>query len=344
MSKPTYQEMEALKQAEVLLRFAAENKQIAGNLVSEIAQSRDAVAEDKWSPDVSAKFWVAYNTLCTLLRPVTWDTLLNNQVPTSGRRRFFSTSRPLSKRLARLYLVVLIAGLLLAIVLQFVVATASNLAAETKKMRGEIAQTGAAMVEEMAPVRAKVGKGSFSDAKLNPEQAKTIAKMQTQFRSMWLKEDVIAKKLQVFGFLTSLGAIDTDWTPAGYNAIVSGQEYDDGLLAHYKSQHFFASVEEAGLLTIGIINSALPLLLGLVGACAYVTRMISEHIKDSTFSSTSPVRHLVRVALGALAGAVVGFGWIGAGISASPLAVAFIAGYAIEPVFATIDGIAGRFR
>ena len=52
----------------------------------------------------------------------------------------------------------------------------------------------------------------------------------------------------------------------------------------------------------------------------------------------------MRVALGALAGVVVGFGWIGSSISSSTLALAFVAGYAVEPVFATVDGIAEKFR
>jgi uncharacterized membrane protein len=86
------------------------------------------------------------------------------------------------------------------------------------------------------------------------------------------------------------------------------------------------------------------LFLGIVGASTYVTRLISDQIEQTTFSSTSPVRHLVRVALGALAGVIVGFGWLASGISASPQALAFIAGYAVEPVFATFDSIAEKFR
>ena len=93
-----------------------------------------------------------------------------------------------------------------------------------------------------------------------------------------------------------------------------------------------------------ISSSLLPLILGVMGACAYVTRLVSEQIKETTFSSTSPIRHLVRIALGALVGVIIGFGWIGSGISASPLALAFIGGYAVEPVFAAVDGIAEKFR
>jgi hypothetical protein len=103
--------------------------------------------------------------------------------------------------------------------------------------------------------------------------------------------------------------------------------------------------KEKLLLVMTIISSSLlPLILGVMGACAYVTRLVSEQIKETTFSSTSPIRHLVRIALGALVGVIIGFGWIGSGISASPLALAFIGGYAVEPVFAAVDGIAEKFR
>jgi hypothetical protein len=71
--------------------------------------------------------------------------------------------------------------------------------------------------------------------------------------------------------------------------------------------------------------------------------VVSEPINDATFFKHIADPHLVRIALGALVGVVIGFGWIGAGISASPLALAFIGGYAVEPVFAAFDGIAEKF-
>ena len=97
-------------------------------------------------------------------------------------------------------------------------------------------------------------------------------------------------------------------------------------------------------MTLRILNAVfLPILLGALGACAHVTRSISDQIKDTTFSNTSLIRHRVRVALGALAGAVVGLGWIAGPPSLSPLAWAFVAGYAIEPIFAAIDSVAEKF-
>jgi hypothetical protein len=87
-----------------------------------------------------------------------------------------------------------------------------------------------------------------------------------------------------------------------------------------------------------------PLLMGTIGAGTYVLRLTSEQIRDTSFSTTSPIRHIVRISLGALAGLTVGLGGIIASATLSAAALAFIAGYAVEPVFSTLDGIAEKFR
>jgi uncharacterized membrane protein len=91
-------------------------------------------------------------------------------------------------------------------------------------------------------------------------------------------------------------------------------------------------------------NAIVPMLLGALGACTYVLRLVSDEIKDTTFSKTSPIRNVVRIALGALAGVIIGFGGIVTGTGLSSAALAFIAGYAVEPVFSTLDGIAEKFK
>jgi hypothetical protein len=50
------------------------------------------------------------------------------------------------------------------------------------------------------------------------------------------------------------------------------------------------------------------------------------------------------VFLGALAGVAIGLGGIVANTGLTAAALSFIAGYAIEPVFSTLDGIAEKFR
>jgi uncharacterized membrane protein len=83
----------------------------------------------------------------------------------------------------------------------------------------------------------------------------------------------------------------------------------------------------------------------MIGAVAFVIRTISDQIKTTTFSQNSPSRHLMRVALGALAGMVVGlFNGLSGQLNLSPLAVAFLAGYGVEAMFSVIDGVIEKFR
>ena len=135
-----------------------------------------------------------------------------------------------------------------------------------------------------------------------------------------------------------------DTVTFSYKDLNSMSDFRDGVADFYELQSEQQTFIERGSLILKIINfTILPLILGTMGACAYVARLTSEQIKDFTFSSTMPMRHLVRVGLGALSGVVVGFGWIGGSLSWSPLALAFIAGYAYH-WFATIDGISENFR
>jgi uncharacterized membrane protein len=103
--------------------------------------------------------------------------------------------------------------------------------------------------------------------------------------------------------------------------------------------------ERSDLLRGVIASFILPVLFGTMGAVAYVIRTISDQIRTTTFSSNSPIRHVMRVALGALAGLVIGlFTGLSAQLSLSPLALAFLAGYGVEAVFSTFDGIVAKFR
>ncbi len=84
MAKPQKVEDTALEHAGTLLQFAAENKQLPETLVSTIAASWDAAAENKWTPEISAKFWTAYNTLCATIRPASLDSIRVTNEPAAS--------------------------------------------------------------------------------------------------------------------------------------------------------------------------------------------------------------------------------------------------------------------
>jgi len=92
----------------------------------------------------------------------------------------------------------------------------------------------------------------------------------------------------------------------------------------------------------------LPMLYGLIGACAFVLRKLSDEIDKLTYAHDARVRYTLRLNIGVLTGLAVG--WFlkpGAGdpflTSLSPLALAFVAGYGSDLFFLCLDKIVNAF-
>ncbi|HEX8663774.1 MAG TPA: hypothetical protein VF744_07060 [Beijerinckiaceae bacterium] len=92
----------------------------------------------------------------------------------------------------------------------------------------------------------------------------------------------------------------------------------------------------------------LPMLYGLLGACAYVLRQLSDEIGKLIYAQDARVRYALRLDIGLLCGLAVG--WFvrpGAGdavlVSLSPFALAFVAGYGSELFFVLLDRIVQAF-
>lgn len=105
-----------------------------------------------------------------------------------------------------------------------------------------------------------------------------------------------------------------------------------------------------GRLKLEILSTyLLPLFYGLLGACAYVLRSVTTEVKAEIFSRTSDVSYRLRLMLGLVAGLSIGWflhptdKYAGLLASLSPLALAFIAGYSVELLFAVLDRIVGAF-
>ena len=107
--------------------------------------------------------------------------------------------------------------------------------------------------------------------------------------------------------------------------------------------------EQAAATTVRWLNEiVLPLLLGWLGAYAFVIRRMTADIAQRSFGKSSTLRHVTRLALGALAGIASGWllpaGAVSAELKNVPAWVlAFVAGYGIELVFAFLDRIIGAF-
>jgi hypothetical protein len=107
----------------------------------------------------------------------------------------------------------------------------------------------------------------------------------------------------------------------------------------------------------------LPLFYGLLGAFVYVLRTLTVEIKTLTYTKESNISYRLRIQLGALAGLAIGWftgpnasfsldavssetlSTLG-GVSAqtlSPMALAFLAGYSVDVLFALMDRIIYAF-
>ncbi|HEX6142361.1 MAG TPA: hypothetical protein VFZ01_06565 [Geminicoccaceae bacterium] len=92
----------------------------------------------------------------------------------------------------------------------------------------------------------------------------------------------------------------------------------------------------------------LPALYGLLGACAFVLRQLSDDIGRLRFASDIKGQYTLRLNIGLLAGLAVGW-FIQPDQEASvvanlpPLALAFVAGYGSDLLFAVLDRIVQAF-
>jgi hypothetical protein len=153
-------------------------------------------------------------------------------------------------------------------------------------------------------------------------------------------------------FVSLQGMDPTSLAPAGQVAIAAQQAmYNDfapGFL--FFLPWLSGDIAVALLKTILEIVAAylLPTLYGLLGACAFVLRQLSHDISTLQFADDSRVRYTLRLNIGMLAGLAVGWfidptqqGSVVANLS--PLALAFVAGYGSDLLFAVLDRIVNAF-
>jgi hypothetical protein len=121
----------------------------------------------------------------------------------------------------------------------------------------------------------------------------------------------------------------------------------------------YAQVEQARTVASRLSDVYLPLMLGWLGAHAFVLRRMSKDIMARSLARGSGFNHVARIGLGALAGLASTwlltpeyFGTLLTAPEAAPggqfkklpvWGLAFVAGYGIELVFALMDRILGAF-
>ena len=120
------------------------------------------------------------------------------------------------------------------------------------------------------------------------------------------------------------------------------------MLVWLSSQQLEVSLATLEIVLEFLATYVLPALYGLLGACAFVLRQLSADIGQLRFADDLRVRYTLRLNIGLLAGLAVG--WFispdqDASVVAnlSPLALAFVAGYGSDLLFAVLDRIVAAF-
>lgn len=342
-------EAQALATAEMLLRYAAENvKELPRATVATINTALDAQAGNSWNEQVATDFWCAFNALCALVKPATVDTLSTNllAVPAPRWRAWAgSPAKPVSvsRRTATRYLALLIVLLGISVVLGFLVSTTLSLSKDVEQLATQGDELNVKLTAAADALEAGLADKPFTTA--SADQRKDIAAMQGLLHQQNHVLDQMLQKSVMMTRLITLGWNGASILPGNLADAQNLAEVRQAVRDYQISRRDVASERLNAQITVGVLTATvLPIVLGIMGACAYVVRLISDQIKDTTFSATSPIRHLVRVALGGLSGVVIGFSGVVTDIGLSSSALAFIAGYAVEPVFSTIDSIAEKFR
>jgi hypothetical protein len=109
-----------------------------------------------------------------------------------------------------------------------------------------------------------------------------------------------------------------------------------------RGRAFFAQ-EIISAWTTAVATCVLPIMYAWLGACAYLLRLFEEQRKKRTFVDD---RHLARFLIATIGGLVVGLFSkfnLTAVDKLSPLAVAFLVGYAVDVFFSFLEGILQSF-
>lgn len=147
MGRPTEVESKALACSGALLRFAAENKSgLPSAVVTDIEAAWQAENSSTWDAQTAAKFWVAYDGLCSHLRPVTLDTFEATTAPIRSWLGWLGHGpTTYARRWATVFLVFFMFLLLVSVGVSFFVAAAETEISEV----GELTRSASETVEMM---------------------------------------------------------------------------------------------------------------------------------------------------------------------------------------------------
>jgi hypothetical protein len=326
---------EALEDAERLLKYSAElGIDVDPETRTDVLHAR-AVFASGWTEDVAAKLLVALTTLAARVRPVTAASL----------KAYHSATRP-TMRTYLTWAILLSAVIIPSSIITFLtskisddiranIVQANALAVKLNSDLGSSASSDVGMTDKVTALQTFADTTRLIYARANrlnlyvfphvelPEPLRVAASMPAPEQAKYLRDK--------FELPVPLDAGNLD------DARVN-------MTKNYQDVRYYAQtiMTDIGTFYGAITVCVLPILYALLGTCAYLLRTFEDQMNARTFvpSAANSARFLIA----AIGGTVIGlFGNFTQQASASPLAVAFLVGYAVEVFFSFLEGLIKAF-
>lgn len=313
----------AIDEMELLLSHATQaGIVVPRNRIEALVKAKRAALGGRIDEQMEIIFWHEFQELGQQLQPISVDSLKATSKglghPHQPDAAKSARRRSLADKAVRRYQIWSVISLFLLLVTQIYTIFGSKSVNEIQRLDNSINA-------ELLKILDYNSRLADTD---NPQEKdhflKLIRDADTRLNEMYDKQDTSYKLL-------------TFWSPFHFDVLAINQRTEN-----------LVRLQIAQIILESISKYLLPLLYGLLGACVYVLRTLSQEIKNLVYTQESDIRFQLRIYLGALAGLAIG--WFvtersapGVLQSVTPIALAFITGYSVELMFSAMDTIIDAF-
>jgi hypothetical protein len=344
---------DALKHAERLLKYAAETgTDIDPEIRNSILQARRS-SNNGWDEGTAANLLTALTNLAVRVKPVTVESLnwSDHKDTNWALRRYYWAAILLAIVIAAFSVATFVAPAISSAI-RTDIATGNELAVRLRMQLGPLPAVASITDASSAPASStSTPSPSGSTPGINANDV--ITELQ-QFASTIRTIDARAVQLNWL----VLGLVRDPFAKIRKDKLKMRNEFQlpEGLpdLAKAASERtrvyqdvrtFAQNILDEVLFYYGAITACiLPALYALLGTCAYLLRSFKRHIRNQTFIPS--YANFARFIIAGIGGAVVGLFnnfSVTQGATISPLAIAFLVGYAVDVFYAFLNGLLQTF-
>lgn len=319
----------------LLLSYASQSDiEVEADTAKTVTRAKGLFAEGKLDGDDLASFYLAMQKLAIGAAPVTIAGLraaMSSGTSGVGTSMFSRGAQPESRRAIQWYWLWTVFWLLIMVAIQIYWVVGSTALTSMKQLNEERNKAR----YELVVLREKLPKGTSVE---NSADGRRLMETVENLRN---RVDAYSKILLTWNNVLRFGLPELNTKPSAPSG-----ETSDIADKETASARLDVVLARTPFVLAALQAYLLPLLYGLLGACTYVLRLLSRDIRSFSYTPESHIRYKIRMVLGTLSGlAITWFFEPGSETlkSLSPLALAFVAGYSVEILFAAMDRFVAAF-